>query len=91
MPARERSTEFERNRGIAYAAVTASFDGDRAIITDLVYELIQQPADAADALLALIQACYATTELWAKAIEEEPVKAWARYAKTVAWAVSQEG
>jgi hypothetical protein len=89
MPTTKPTMEFEQNRRTAYAAVTASFEDNGPLIADLVCELIEQPVNAADALLALIQACGAMAELWASAIHEEPVKAWAKYAGTVAWVVSQ--
>jgi hypothetical protein len=87
MPHTDRCLAYEENRRTAYAAVTASFADDTATISDLVHELIQEPANAASALLALIQACYAMTRLGANAVGEEPAAAWARYASTVAWAV----
>lgn len=87
MPHTHRCSDHEQSRRTAYAAVTASFTDDSATISDLVYELIQEPANAASALLALIQACYAMTRLGANAVGEEPAAAWARYASTVAWAV----
>jgi transcriptional regulator with XRE-family HTH domain len=83
------AADFDHSRRTAYAAVTASFDDDSSLIVKLVRELVESPTDAASGLLALIQACGAMAELWANAIQEEPVKAWAKYASTVAWVVSQ--
>jgi hypothetical protein len=74
----------DHGRRTAYAAVTAHLHGDERIVVQCVLELIGKPADAAGALLALILASGAMAELWGDAIKEEPVVAWARYARVMA-------
>jgi hypothetical protein len=39
--------------------------------------------------MALVQACAGTARLWARATGEEPAKAWATFAETVAFEASQ--
>lgn len=89
MPTVQRDPSHETNRRTAYAAVTASMEGNGALVADIVYELIQQPEDAAQALLALIQACAATTELWARSIAAEPRENWRAFAQAVTVEVGQ--
>jgi hypothetical protein len=83
------AADDDHGRRTAYAAVTANFEGDAVLVVKFIRELIQTPTEAASGLMALVHACGAMAELWASAVHEEPVKAWAKYAETVAWVVSQ--
>ena len=84
----EVTVDHEKSRGTAYAAVTAHLAGDKELVSDCVYDLIGNPVDAAAAFIVLIIACGAMAELWGRAIQEEPAKAWAMYAAAVAQGVN---
>lgn len=67
----------EQIRATAYAAVTAHLNRDDDQVARLVHELLQEPVDAASALLALIQACRGLAERWGHDVGQEPLHLWA--------------
>lgn len=66
-----------------YAAVAEQLAGGYELAGRRVDDLLREPVDRT-AVLCLVKACAGVVELWARAINEEPVKAWATYVEAVA-------
>jgi isoleucyl-tRNA synthetase len=59
-------------------------------VTDIIYELLQDPIITAGAILALLHTCKAMVELCADATPHTADEVWSNFAATVAWVAINE-